>query len=70
MAFEQSQAFFILQAQDFIRIHQITLRVASRPGVRPRGRIHRREQRHHRHLIVENGDRHLAAFFGDVLCRG
>ena len=63
MTFEQSQAFFILQAQDFIGVHQITLRVASRLRVWARGRIHRREQRHHRHLVVEDGDRHLAAFF-------
>ena len=69
MAFEQSQAFFILQAQDFIRIHQIALGVASRLRVRPRGRIHRRKQWHHRHLVIENGDRHLAAFLRNVLCR-
>ena len=69
MAFEQSQAFFILQAKDFVGVHQIALGVASRLGIRARGRIHRRKQRHHRHLVIENGDRHLATFLRNVLCR-
>ena len=66
---EQRKTLSVLQAEDFIRVHQVALRVASRLGVRPRGRIHRREQRHHRHLVIEDGDRHLAAFLGNVLCR-
>ena len=69
MALKQCQTLPVFQAQNFIRVHQIALRVASRLGVRARGRIHRREQRHHRHLVVEDGDRHLAAFLRDVLCR-
>ena len=69
MALKQCQALPVLQAQDFIRVHQVALRVASRLGVRSCGGIHRREQRHHWHLVIEDGDRHLAAFFRNVLCR-
>ena len=70
MTLEQRQTLPVFQAQDFIGVHQVTLGVASRLRVRSRGRIHRRKQRHHRHLVIEDGDRHLAAFFGNVFCRG
>ena len=69
MPLEQRQTLPVLQAQDFIGVHQVALRVAARLRVRARGRIHRREQRHHRHLVIEDGDRHLAAFLRNIFCR-
>ena len=68
MTLKQRQTLPVFQAQNFIGVHQIALRVASRLRVRSRGRIHRRKQRHHRHLVIEDGDRHLAAFLRNVLC--
>ena len=66
---EQRQTLPVLQAQDFIGVHQVTLCVASRLRIRACGRIYRREQRHHRHLVIEDGDRHLAAFLRNIFCR-
>ena len=69
MALEQGDALPAVQAQHFIRLHEVPLGVAAGLGVRTGTGVDRGKQGHEGHLIVGDRDRHLAALLRDILGR-
>lgn len=60
----------LLQPQEFVRLDEIALGIAPRLRVGTGGTIHRRKEWGQRKLIVGDGDRDLAALFGEVFGAG
>ena len=63
MTLKQGDALPAVQAQYFIRLHEVPLGVAASLGIRTGAGIDRGKQGHEGHLIVGDRDRHLAALF-------
>ena len=70
MPLEQGDTLPAVQAQHLVRLHEVSLGVAAGLGVRPGAGVDRGEQGHEGHLIIGDGNRHLAALLRDVLGRG